>query len=97
MRKAYIVSYDIADPKRLRKVFKLLHGFGDHIQLSVFRCELSDADRVRLIARLTELVHHKADQVLVIDLGLADKKDGDRRIKSVGRPYVPKERAPLVI
>lgn len=28
MRQRYLVTYDIGDPKRLRKVFKLLKGYG---------------------------------------------------------------------
>jgi CRISPR-associated protein Cas2 len=37
MRQAFVVSYDVCCPKRLRKVFRVLRGFGDHVQLSVFR------------------------------------------------------------
>ncbi|NLE47060.1 MAG: CRISPR-associated endonuclease Cas2 [Sandaracinaceae bacterium] len=29
--KTYIVTYDISDPKRLRKVFQILRGYGDHL------------------------------------------------------------------
>ncbi len=32
MRQTYIVSYDVCHPKRLRKVFKLMRGYGDHLQ-----------------------------------------------------------------
>ena len=36
----YIVTYDIADAKRWRAVFKLMHGYGEWLQLSVFQCRL---------------------------------------------------------
>ena len=36
MRTTYIVCYDIANDKRLRKVFKTCGNFGDHLQFSVF-------------------------------------------------------------
>jgi CRISPR-associated endonuclease Cas2 len=36
MRRNFIVTYDICDPKRLRKVFKLCKGYGIHLQYSVF-------------------------------------------------------------
>ena len=39
----YIVAYDIADPKRWRRVFRLMEGFGEWLQLSVFQCRLSSA------------------------------------------------------
>ena len=41
MRASYLVCYDIADDKRLRKVFKLMRGFGDHLQFSVFECQFT--------------------------------------------------------
>ncbi len=36
----YLVSYDICDPKRLRRVAKILEGFGTRLQYSVFECPL---------------------------------------------------------
>ena len=30
----YIVTYDIADERRWRAVFKLMHGYGEWLQLS---------------------------------------------------------------
>jgi CRISPR-associated protein Cas2 len=35
-RLRYLVSYDISDPKRLRKVARSLEGFGVRLQYSVF-------------------------------------------------------------
>ncbi len=48
MRRAFLVTYDIGDPKRLRSVYRLMRGYGDHLQLSVFHCELSDRERVEM-------------------------------------------------
>ena len=36
MRTTYLVCYDIADDKRLRRVFKTCGNFGDHLPVSVF-------------------------------------------------------------
>ena len=41
MRHTYIVSYDIADPKRLRKVFRVCQDYGNHLQYSVFECQFT--------------------------------------------------------
>ena len=41
---SYIVSYDISDPKRLRKVATACEDFGVRKQLSVFLCRLSATD-----------------------------------------------------
>ena len=95
MRNCYIVTYDIADPKRLRRVFKTMRAWGDHLQLSVFECQLTRLDLVRLRAQLDEIIHHKQDQVLFVDLGPAEGR-GDRVITSLGKPYVHVD-APLIV
>ncbi|MDR1568783.1 MAG: CRISPR-associated endonuclease Cas2, partial [Streptococcaceae bacterium] len=38
----YLVSYDISDDTRLRKVHKLLKGYGTRWQRSVFFCKLKE-------------------------------------------------------
>ena len=38
MRQRYIVTYDISDDKRWRRVFKIMRGYGDSIDLTVYRC-----------------------------------------------------------
>lgn len=37
----YLVGYDIRDPKRWRRCFTLLKGYGESLQYSVFRCRLN--------------------------------------------------------
>jgi len=41
MRRVYLVCYDVSDAKRLRRTHKKMCGFGDPVQYSIFRCELS--------------------------------------------------------
>jgi len=96
MRLVYIVTYDVCDPKRLRQVFQLMRGYGDHLQLSVFRCELSDRERVQLEGKLSEVVKHDEDQVLFFPLGPVSglRETG---VFSVGRPYFPLDHGALVI
>ena len=72
MRRLYLVTYDICEPRRLRKVFKTMQGFGEHLQLSVFQCDLTAIDRVELQAALQEIIDHEEDKVLIIDLGPTD-------------------------
>lgn len=84
MRHLYLVTYDISDPKRLRRVFKTMKGFGVHVQFSVFQCDLPDMDVIRLRAALTEIIHHKEDQVLIIDLGPSEGSP-IKRIESLGK------------
>src|ERR1039458_258300 len=79
MRTSYLVCYDICDDKRLRKVFQLMRGYGDHLQYSVFECQLTATYLVRLRAALAAIIHHTEDQVLFVNLGPAQGR-GDRVI-----------------
>jgi CRISPR-associated protein Cas2 len=91
----YIVAYDISDPKRWRKIFKLMHGYGDWLQLSIFQCRLSRRRHAELIATLDELIHHDADHIVIMDLGLADKVKP--RVASLGRNFEPVAREPIIV
>lgn len=84
MKTRYIVSYDIADPKRLRQVHRTMLGYGEPLQYSVFCCDLTAAARVILVADLSELIDHREDQVMLIDIGPAEGRGG-QSIETVGR------------
>lgn len=96
MRQTYIVTYDVCHPKRLRKVFKTMKGYGEHLQLSVFRCELDHRELVELRARLGGIINHDEDQVLLVDIGPEDGR-GSTSISAVGRVYTSPERRALVV
>ncbi len=87
MRTTYLVCYDIADPKRLRRVFKTCKNYGDHLQYSVFECDLNAVERQRLESELTEIIDFTKDQVLFVALGPATGR-GDRVITAMGIPYI---------
>lgn len=74
IRKRYLYSYDISDDKRRTKVFNTLVGFGDHLQFSVFLCDLSDKEKVVLNGRLNELIHASEDQILAFDMGSTERE-----------------------
>jgi len=80
----YIVTYDIADTKRWRRVFRLMEGFGEWLQLSVFQCRLSVRRHAELIALLDGIIHHNHDHVMLMDVGLAEQVAP--RIVSLGSP-----------
>jgi CRISPR-associated protein Cas2 len=96
MRLLYVVTYDVCDDKRLRQVFRTILGYGDHMQYSVFRCELSDRERVELMAKLSEIIKHDEDQVLLFPLGPAAgiRETG---VHYVGLSYKPSEHEAVVI
>lgn len=96
MRRLYLVTYDIADPKRLRLVFKIMRGYGDHLQYSVFRCELSDKEKFEMIGYLEDVIHHNEDQVLLVPLGPA-RGETERNIEALGKPYNLLEKHAVVV
>ena len=91
----FIVAYDIADPRRWRKVYKLMHGYGVWVQLSVFQCRLNRRRQAELVARLDRLIDHKADHVVLVDVGVADSIDP--RVTSLGKPFHPLKREPVIV
>src|ERR1041385_5931053 len=86
MRTTYLVCYDVANDKRLRQVFKTCSNFGDHLQFSVFECDLSPAEKIQLEAALGLIINCDEDQVLFVSLGPAEGR-GDRVITALGLPY----------
>lgn len=86
MRNSYLVCYDICDDKRLRRVYKTMRAWGDHLQFSVFECQLTGSDLARLRGELQGIIHQKEDQVLFVMLGPAEGR-GDRVITALGKPY----------
>lgn len=86
MRKTYLVCYDICDDRRLAKVHKTVRGFGDHLQYSVFECQLTPADLARCRHLLSAIIDHRVDQVIFVDLGPVEGR-GDRVITALGKPY----------
>ena len=97
MRNVFLVCYDVADAKRLRRTYKKMRGFGTPVQYSVFRCELSPTEKQILRESLWEIMNWEDDRVMVIDLGPAGAR-GDDCIEFWGDPRVdvPDRRAVIV-
>jgi CRISPR-associated protein Cas2 len=91
----YIITYDIGDDRRWRRVFKLMKGYGRWLQLSVFQCRLSVQRRAELARWLEEVIHGRDDHVLILDLGPADKVDP--RVESLGKTFEAVTRTAVVI
>lgn len=86
MRSCYIVTYDICDPKRLRKVFRTCRNYGNHLQYSVFECDLTAREKVELETELNLIINNREDQVLFIALGPSESR-GERDISAIGKAY----------
>lgn len=91
----YLLCYDVRDPSRLRRVHRVALGFGDAVQLSVFRCELSPRELVKLREKLREIVTSE-DQILFADLGPVDGR-GSSSISVLGSPGDKPQRSAIVV
>ena len=78
MRSRYIITYDISDQKRLRRMFNKMRGFGNPLQYSVFLCELSLKEKVILASSLEEIINHKEDRVIIMSIGGTEERIEDR-------------------
>lgn len=92
----YVVTYDICDPRRLRRVYELMRTWGNHLQYSVFLCALRPMDVARLKAALDDLLHHDEDQVLFFDLGPSDGRAREA-VSHLGAAYTHPERSVIVV
>ena len=63
----YIFSYDIRDPKRWRRVYKVVNGYGERLQYSLFRCHLTQT-QMEQARHALERVMAEEDALLVIRL-----------------------------
>lgn len=95
MRRCYLVCYDIRDPKRLRRVHKVLKGYGKAWQFSIFFCVLKDIDRVRLQTDLEEQMNQKEDQAMILDLG-PNEKEAREAATIIGQP-LPEQDSGIVV
>jgi CRISPR-associated protein Cas2 len=63
----HLVCYDIRDPKRWAKAYKILKGCGDHLQLSIFRVNVTKTKLAALRWRLAKILEDE-DSLLIVRL-----------------------------
>ena len=86
MRITYLVCYDIADDKRRDRTFRVCKNHGEHLQFSVFECDLNASELAALQRELGAVILQSEDQVLFVSLGPAEGR-GERVIAAMGKPY----------
>lgn len=96
MRHRYLVTYDVTDDKRLKKIYKRMCGYGDPVQYSVFLCDLSAKERVLMVGDLTGLIKQDEDQVLIVNLGPVEGRGG-KVVESLGRSLPEAQRGAVVV
>jgi CRISPR-associated protein Cas2 len=93
--RVYLVCYDIRDPKRWRRVFRLMKGYGEWVQLSVFQCRHGAKRHAEMLQLLAGIIRDDQDHILIVDIGAADRVR--LRFTSLGKPFELMERGPVVV
>jgi CRISPR-associated protein Cas2 len=77
------MAYHITDPKRLRRICRLMVDHRYRLQYSVFVRDLPAAELAELESTVRVVMDLRWDSVIRIDLGAGQDR---RRITAVGRP-----------
>ncbi|WP_166355291.1 CRISPR-associated endonuclease Cas2 [Phytoactinopolyspora limicola] len=93
-RRRYLIAYDISDPKRLRRVIKVMEAYGQRLQYSVFLCDLSGMEFTRWNRDVLEVVHLGEDSVVTIDLGSVEAA---AEVRTLGRPRTLPSTGPTIV
>ena len=64
----YVVAYDISDDKRRTKVHKVLQGFGQWTEFSLFECFLTKKELLQMRAKLDKHLDASNDRVRIYTL-----------------------------
>jgi CRISPR-associated protein Cas2 len=92
-RRRFLIAYDISDETRLRRVFKLMKGYGTRLQYSVFLCDLSRMEFLRWHAEIHQVIDLAADSVIHLDLG----QPVDELVQVIGVPRNLPPRGPMIV
>lgn len=93
-----LITYDVetitkAGQTRLRRVAKICEAFGYRVQKSVFEVVCREADKLRLVAALNEVIDHAHDSIRIYQLPARALDD----IEHLGMPRQVEPRGPIVI
>ncbi len=88
-RTFYLLTYDIADPKRLAKVAKVMEAHCERVQDSVFEAYLNENELNRLLKKVSKLMEMKKDSLRVYMLCGACR--GKIRCIGIGKVTQPPE------
>lgn len=73
----HLVCYDVRDPKRLRKTAKLLEGYGERVQFSVFRIRVTEHKLQKIRWELSEILFDNDDLLIIPLCTRCSSKIGD--------------------
>lgn len=68
IKNLYVISYDICKDRRRNKVSKVLEGFGQRVQYSIFECYLNNTQLQILKTKLLKLINCNEDSIIIYRL-----------------------------
>lgn len=92
-RSRYLIAYDIAGDRRLRRVAKVMEAYGQRLQYSVFLCDPSISELLSWRGELMDLLNLAEDSVVILSLG----PPGAERLETIGRSRRLPEPGPVVV
>jgi CRISPR-associated protein Cas2 len=85
-----VIAYDISEDSRRSRLVRLLEGYGERVQYSVFECDLGERHYARLLKEVTRFMEPE-DRIRLYRMPRADE---DHVVVLGGNPVV---RAPPYI
>jgi CRISPR-associated protein Cas2 len=76
-------------------MFEILKDHGEHVQYSVFLCELTEREHAALIILSRQTLHEKEDQLLILDIG-PPGLDWTQQLSCIGKHWTPLVRSTIV-
>ena len=64
----YLISYDVSDDKRRRRIVEALKDYAHRVQYSVFECDLKEEELHKLLHRVEIAIDGKEDSCRVYRL-----------------------------
>ncbi len=92
-RSFFLLTYDIADPKRLAKVAKAMEAVGERVQDAVFEAYLNDVELDKLLKKVQKVMKAEEDSLRVYVLCEACRG----KIRCVGQGKVTPPPAAMIV
>jgi CRISPR-associated protein Cas2 len=97
MKYRVLVTYDVSTEtregrRRLRQVAKICTGFGQRVQMSVFECQVTPAQKEELVRRLLKVINEAEDSLRVYrlrpELEESVEQYGTKRSRDFDEPLI---------
>lgn len=87
-----VVSYDVVDDKRRRKLAEILKDYGYRVQYSVFECDFEKKYLKKMLEDVSKQLNQKEDSLRIYALC----SDCQQKVISLGRSQ-PSHREPDIV